>query len=191
MNLPKSIETERLVLRHWSDDDVAPFAAMNADPAVMEHFPSVKSSEESLKEFQSIQDHFQKRGYGFWAVSEKQGSRFIGFIGLRYIDFDLPFTPAVEIGWRLAKAFWGKGYATEGAMAALKFGFDELLLKEIVSFTAKSNVRSQRVMEKIGMRRDVHGDFQHPKLPKGHPLRSHVLFRISGTLVNPVKVTDG
>lgn len=179
MKLPMTIETERLVLRQWRKEDIALFAQMNADSKVMEFFPAIKSYDESLAEYQRIQDHFAKRGYGFWAVSENDGADFIGFVGLRYIDFDLPFAPAVEIGWRLARASWGKGYATEGALAALKFGFEILRLKEIVSFTSEINVPSRRVMEKIGMSRDLCGDFQHPKLPEGHRLRSHVLYRIS------------
>jgi 3-dehydroquinate dehydratase / shikimate dehydrogenase len=119
--------TKNLILRPWHEADLEPFAAMNADPRVMEFFPTPKTYEESLKEYKSILAHFEKHGYGWWAVSVKHGSPFIGFIGLRYIDFPAAFTPAVEVAWRLEFDHWGKGYATEGALAALKYGFEQLL----------------------------------------------------------------
>ncbi len=173
-----TITTKRLILRPWKEEDLEPFAAMNADPRVMECFPSVKSYEESAEEYYRIIEKFKKDGYCFWAVSVINGADFIGFIGLHKVSFTAHFTPAVEIGWRLCFDQWGKGYATEGAKACLKYGFEKLNLPEIVSFTVPQNVRSRAVMEKIGMHRDPKDDFDHPKLPEGHPLRRHVLYRI-------------
>jgi len=178
------IQTERLILRLWTKDDLLPFAAMNADPRVMEYFPAVKTFEESLKEYQSILDHFEKHGYGWWAVSERNKNHFIGFIGLRYLDFSAPFTPAIEVAWRLAYDYWGKGYATEGAKASLEYGFKILRLKEIIAFTSTPNIRSQNVMKKIGMHHDPKDDFDHPKLSLEHPLRRHVLYRITSEEYN-------
>lgn len=175
------IKTARLILRPWTDEDLEPFAMMNADPRVMEYFPSTKSYEESLTEYRVILDHFKKHGYGLWAVSEHGKTNFIGFIGLSYIDFPAAFTPTVEVGWRLAYEYWGKGYATEGAKASLKYGFEVLNLQEIISFTSVQNLRSRAVMEKIGMLRDPKDDFDHPKLPEGHRLRRHVLYRLKQT----------
>lgn len=172
------IRTKRLILRQWYEEDLESFAALNADTRVMEYFPSVKTFEESTKEYEAILEHFKKQGYGFWAVSERSKTNFIGFIGLRYIDFSASFTPAVEIGWRLAYDYWGKGYATEGAHASLKYGFEILKLPEIISFTSTHNARSQAVMKRIGMHRNPQEDFDHPKLPKEHKLSRHVLYRI-------------
>jgi len=172
------IRTERLILRSWDKEDLKPFAAMNADPRVMEYFPSVKSFDESREEYYRIEQGFEKYGWGYWAVSVVNGPHFIGFVGLKHVNFDAHFTPAVEIGWRLLFEEWGKGYATEGALASLKFGFETLNLKEIVSFTAVQNMRSRAVMEKIGMHHDSSDDFDHPKLSEGHPLRRHVLYRL-------------
>ncbi len=155
------------------------FAQLNADPRVMEHFPSVKSLEESTREYEAILEHFKIHGYGWWAVSERNKTNFIGFIGLRYIDFPALFTPAFEIAWRLAYNYWGKGYATEGANAALEYGFDVIKLSEIISFTSVPNIRSQAVMERIGMHHDPKDDFDHPKLPEDHWLKRHVLYRLS------------
>lgn len=175
------IQTKRLILRQWGDEDLEPFAKLNADPRVMEFFPSVKTFEESSKEYEAILEHFKKHSYGWWAVSEINQSNFIGFIGLRYIDFPAAFTPAIEIAWRLAYEYWGKGYATEGAKAALAYGFETLQLPEIVSFTAVQNTRSIRIMEKIGMHHDPKDDFDHPKLPKEHKLNRHVLYRLEAS----------
>jgi len=172
------ITTSRLVLRPWQEEDLEPFAILNADPRVMEHFPSVLSREESDSFAHAIIEHFQQRGWGLWAVSLCNEANFIGFIGLSYITFEAPFTPAVEVGWRLAYDHWGKGYATEGALASLQFGFETLLLDEIISVTAVCNERSKRVMECIGMTHNARDDFDHPKLPEGHRLRRHVLYRI-------------
>lgn len=173
-----AIETERLILRPWCEEDLDPFFQLNADPRVMEFFPSVKSYEETAEEFRLIRGSFETNGWGFWAASLIESSQFIGFIGLKNVGFTANFTPAVEIGWRLAYEYWGKGYATEGAKASLQYGFETLHLNEIVSFTAVNNMRSRRVMEKIGMSHDEKNDFDHPKLPEGHALRKHALYRI-------------
>jgi RimJ/RimL family protein N-acetyltransferase len=171
------LSTERLLLRPWRPEDREPFARLNADPRVMEYFPAVLTREESDAGADRIHDHFARRGWGFWAVEIAGVTPFAGFIGLGTPRFEAHFTPCTEIGWRLAAEFWGKGYASEGARAALAFGFDRLGLTEIVSFTAVSNARSRRVMERIGMVRDVSGDFDHPNVPVGSPVRPHVLYR--------------
>lgn len=174
------IKTERLLLRHWCEEDIAPFAELNADPKVMEYFQSVKSYQETLEEFARIKDGFTTFGWGLWAASLIDDGTFIGFIGLTNVGFTAPFTPAVEIGWRLNAAHWGKGYATEGAKAVLNYGFAHLELNEIVSYTAVGNTRSRHVMEKIEMIHDEKNDFDLSvsKLPEGHPLRKQVLYRI-------------
>lgn len=178
MNLPSELRTERLLLRRWREADRAAFAAMNADPRVMEHFPAMLSRAESDALADGIEARFQERGFGLWAVEVVGDAPFIGFVGLSVPRFETAFTPCVEIGWRLAAEHWGRGYAPEGARAALAFGFDALGLAEIVSFTVPANVRSRRVMEKIGMTHDPGGDFDHPLLPEGHRLMRHVLYRI-------------
>lgn len=171
------IKTDRLLLRPWKQEDLIPFAELNADPRVREYFPGILTSEESNDLVEFFSEHIAKFGFGFWAVSLIETDEFIGFIGLQNVTFEAPFTPAVEIGWRLAHAHWGKGYATEGAKAALNYGFLQLKLKEIVSFTTVKNLRSRHVMEKLGMTRDVNDDFDHPNLKDGHPLKNHVLYR--------------
>ena len=172
------IRTSRLRIRPWRDDDFDPYAAMNADPRVMEFFPSVLSREESQARFAQGHARMAESGYGLWPVEVIGGAPFIGMVGLADPDFRAPFMPAVEIGWRLAAAHWGRGYATEAARAVLAYGFERLALPEIVSFTTVANVRSRRVMEKLGMRRSPEDDFLHPKLPEGHPVRPHVLYRL-------------
>ena len=172
------VRTERLILRPWRDEDLAPFAAMNADPEVMRHFPAPLTREQSDALVGRIRERFATRGWAQWAVEVPGVAPFAGFIGLSVPSFEAPFMPCVEIGWRLATACWGRGYATEGAKAALAFGFDTLKLPEIVSFTAADNHPSCRVMERIGMRRDPADDFDHPSLPGGHRLRRHVLYRL-------------
>lgn len=172
------LESERLVLRSWREEDREPFAAMNADPRVMEFFPSVQTREQSDLLVNRAAEVFREHGFQFWACEEKASGRFIGFIGLSRPMFEAAFQPCVEIGWRLAHHAWGKGYATEGAKRALRYGFEELGLPEIVSFTATTNLRSIHVMEKIGMKRDVGGTFAHPRVPVGHALSVHVLYRI-------------
>ena len=178
-----TIKTKRLILRPWKQEDFEPFAQMNGDPRVMECFPSALTRAESDGYAQKFMDEIQSQGWGLWAVSVIGGADFIGFIGLRPVPFEASFTPAVEIGWRIAHEFWNQGYATEGASAAIKYGFETLHLKEIVSFTAVQNARSRRVMEKIGMHHDPKDDFDHPKLPEGHRLRRHVLYRISHSCI--------
>ena len=176
-----TIRSERLILRPWQDDDLGPFAQMNADPRVREFFPGLLSREESDAFAKFMSDHIERYGWGFWIASLIQTGEFIGFIGLEDVHFQAPFnkfTPAVEIGWRLAFNHWGKGYATEGAKRALQYGFEQLKLEEIVSFTAVQNIRSRHVMEKIGMHRKEDDDFDHPKLSNGHPLQKHVLYRL-------------
>jgi ribosomal-protein-alanine N-acetyltransferase len=170
------LETERLSLRRWRESDREPFAALNADPEVMEHFPALLSRDESDALVGRIEEGFEERGFGLWAV-EAEGT-FIGFTGLTVPRFTAGFTPCVEIGWRLARRAWGYGYATEAATAALGDAFGRLGLEEVVSFTAVQNLRSQAVMRRIGMSRDLAGDFDHPVLPEGSPLRRHVLYRI-------------
>jgi RimJ/RimL family protein N-acetyltransferase len=152
---------------------------MNADPRVMEFFPALMTPEESDASVDRAEAHFAAHGFGVWAVELPGTADFIGFIGLWHPTIETHFTPCVEIGWRLAFEHWGRGYATEGALASLQFGFETLDLEEIVSYTAPVNVRSRHVMEKIGMIRDEAGDFDHPRVPEGHPLRRHVLYRKS------------
>lgn len=173
-----TIKTERLILRPWQENDFERFAKLNADPRVMEFFPGLLSQEESNQLAKRICTAMKQQGWGLWAASIPDIADFIGYIGLAPVNFVADFTPAVEVGWRLAYEFWDKGYATEGAKAAIKYGFETLSLEEIVSFTATQNKRSRNVMEKIGMHHSQKDDFDHPKLAEGHPLRNHVLYRI-------------
>ena len=173
--LPREIPTERLLLRRWIAADRDPFADMNADRRVMEHFPSVLTRAESDAMVERIEAHFERHGFGLWAVEVRAGSPFIGFVGLSVPAFQAHFTPCVEVGWRLAAEHWGHGYATEAARAAVKFGFGELALKEIVSFTVPENERSRRVMERLSMTHDPMDDFDHPTQPDQ---RRHVLYRL-------------
>jgi len=174
-----TLQTERLRLRRWRDSDRAPFAALNADPVVMEHMPSLLDRARCDDWVDRIEEHFDSRGFGLWAVEVPRVADFVGFVGIQVPSFEADFTPCVEIGWRLARAHWGRGYATEGARAALAFGFEEVGLDEIVAFTVPANQRSQRVMEKLGMRRSPAEDFDHPRMPEGHRLRRHILYRIA------------
>jgi RimJ/RimL family protein N-acetyltransferase len=173
------IETRRLFLRRWRESDREPFARMNADPRVMEFYPILISRQDSDATMDRIAAHFEQHGYGMCAAELRDSGAFAGYIGLSITAIETHFTPCVEIAWSLAPEFWGRGLATEGAAAALSYGFETLKLNEIVSFTAPANVRSRRVMEKIGMRYDPEGDFDHPQLPEGHPLRRHVLYRLT------------
>ena len=173
------LTTSRLVLRDWRDGDRAPFAALNADPAVMEHFPAPLSRRESDEFVDRIRAGLAARGFGLWAVEVAGTGQFIGFTGLAVPGFDAPFMPAVEIGWRLSRPAWGHGYATEAATRVLDFAFGEAGLSEIVSFTSVPNVRSQAVMRRIGMTHDPVDDFEHPRLEEGHRLRHHVLWRMT------------
>jgi RimJ/RimL family protein N-acetyltransferase len=173
------IETERLLLRPWRDSDREPWAAMNADPRVREFFPGPLDRERSDASIDLFTRRFAHDGFCFWAMEEKATGAFAGFTGLSRVDFEAAFTPCVEIGWRLARPFWGRGFASEAARGSLDYGFATLRLPEIVAFTTAGNTRSRRVMERIGMRRDPHGDFIHPKLPPDHPLQPSVLYRIT------------
>ena len=175
----RTIATARLQLRRWRDEDRVPFAELNADPRVTEHLPAPLSRAESDALIARIEAHFEQHGFGLWAVEIPGVAPCAGFAGLSIPGFQAHFTPCVEIGWRLASACWGAGYATEAARAALAFGFGELGLREIVSFTVPANVRSRRVMEKLGMSHQLEDDFDHPALPAGHPLRPHVLYRLA------------
>ena len=172
-----TLRTERLVLRPWRPSDVAPFAALNADPVVMEHFPACLTHAETEALVARIDAHFARHGFGLWAVEVPGVTGFAGYVGLAVPRFEAHFTPCVEVGWRLARAAWGKGYATEGAREALDFAFGRAGLAEVVSFTALPNHRSIAVMERLGMVRDPDEDFDHPALPEGHRLRRHVLYR--------------
>lgn len=176
------IETERLILRRWLESDKAPFAAINADPRVMEHFPAVLDAAASDAMIERIEAGFEREGFGLWAVERRDTGEFIGFVGLAKPSFTAHFTspesPAVEVGWRLAPDAWGNGFASEAARAALQFGFDQLGLSEIVSFTARQNERSQAVMRRIGMTCSGDDDFAHPALGENHRLSEHVLFRL-------------
>jgi ribosomal-protein-alanine N-acetyltransferase len=175
---PTTIETERLVLRRWRVEDSEPFAALNADPVVMEYFVSTLGRGESDHLIDRIEAGFADHAFGLWALEVKANREFIGFTGLSVPSFEAAFTPAVEIGWRLARGAWGNGYATEAANAALREGFVEHRLPEVVSFTYEKNARSRAVMERLNMRRDPSDDFDHPALV-GHPLARHVLYRIT------------
>jgi RimJ/RimL family protein N-acetyltransferase len=172
------LETDRLLLRRWKASDREPFAEINADPRVMEFFPSLLSREESDLFVDRIETHFDNHGFGLFATELKREAKFIGFIGLLIASFQAHFTPCVEIGWRLAAPYWGRGLATEGSRKVVQFAFERLRLDSIVSFTVPQNVASIRVMEKLGMTRNPTDDFDHPRLPEGHPLRRHVLYRL-------------
>jgi len=171
-------ETDRLRLRQWLPADREPFAALNADPNVMEFFPAILDRAASDAIADRCESLIAERGWGFWAAEEKESGQFIGFVGLHTPSPELPFSPCVEIGWRLATRYWNKGFATEAARGALRVGFELLRLKEIVSFTAVRNLRSRAVMEKLGMA-EAPGTFEHPHLAEGHALRLHCLYRLS------------
>jgi RimJ/RimL family protein N-acetyltransferase len=178
MNGIPTLSSGRICLRPWREADRDAFAALNADPRVMEFFRSTLRRNESDALADGIETHLRERNYGLWALEVPGVAPFIGFTGLHYAQFSAPFTPCVEIGWRLAYDYWGHGYATEAARMALAHGFGPLALGEIVSFTSVTNLRSRAVMERLGMRRDPADDFDRPALPEGHPLRKHVLYRL-------------
>ncbi len=173
------LHTDRLLLRGWRESDLAPFAALNADPVVMAHFPSTLTRQQSDAMVQRQHEHWADGGPALWAAERLDTGAFIGFIGFARANFDATFTPCVEVGWRLATDHWGQGLAVEGARAALAFGFGSSGLDEIVSFTSVGNRNSRRVMEKLGLRHDPADDFDHPNVPAGHRLRRHVLYRLS------------
>ncbi len=169
--------TKRLLLRRWCEQDRAPFAAMNADAQVMRHFPAPLTARESDALIANIEEHFERHGFGLWALESKTSGELLGFTGLCFVSFDAHFTPAVEVGWRLRRSAWGHGYASEAALASLAFGYEQLDVEEIVSFTSTRNERSRAVMERIGMTRDEAGDFAHPLVAAESPLAEHVLYR--------------
>jgi RimJ/RimL family protein N-acetyltransferase len=178
------VATARLVLRPFEDMDRAPFFALNTHPLVVESLGSAPTRAESDDMIERYSAEMVREGWGLWAVGEGADggggaavAAFVGMVGLHRVRPEMPCAPAVEIGWRLHPDFWGRGYATEAAAAALRFGFEEAGLNEIVAFTTTLNTRSQAVMARIGMRRDVDGDFDHPSVPEGSPLRRHVLYR--------------
>ena len=178
MTTPQLV-TERLLLREWRDSDRPAYAALNADPEVMRHFPSTLTAQQSSEMIDRMISAWNERGFGLWAVERRDSGDFIGFVGLAVPLWEAPFTPCVEVGWRLAKEHWGNGFAPEAALAALHWAFANIDPPggEIVSFTTEANVNSQRVMAKIGMRRDPDGDFDHPLVPDWSG-RRHVLYRI-------------
>ena len=171
-------DTTRLAFRAWQDRHRAPFAAMNADPEVMRYFPALLSAEQTNAGVDIWCQQFAERGWSNWAVELQDTGEFIGFIGLSVPRRQLPFSPCVEIGWRLKRSAWGRGYATEGAKACLRVGFDQLGFEEIVSFTTLTNLPSIAVMKRIGMS-NAHADFEHPAVPEGNPLRPHCLYKIT------------
>ena len=178
MNAPIEFETQRLLLRQWRAADRKPFAALNADPIVMAHFPALLTREESDAVADRCERLIAERGWGAWACEIKSTGEFIGFVGLHIPRDDLPVSPCVEILWRLAYAHWSQGFATEAARSALRVGFEVLRLPEIVSFTVPSNSRSRAVMERLGMQMDA-ATFEHPGVPEGHVLRTHCNYRLS------------
>lgn len=172
------MRTDRLLLRRWRDSDHEPFSRLNSDPRVMEFYPSLLSRDQSDRMIDRCEDHFAKHGFGLFAVELLEQGSFIGYIGLAAVTFPAAFTPCIEIGWRLAADHWSKGLATEGARKVVRHAFEELKLQSLVSFTAVTNVRSRRVMEKLHMSHGPADDFDHPRLPEGHRLRRHVLYRL-------------
>jgi RimJ/RimL family protein N-acetyltransferase len=171
------LETPHLRLRAWQESDREPFRRMNADPRVMEFFAGVLSHADSDAMIERIQGHMAQHNFGFFAAELRATGEFIGVVGLARVPWEAHFTPCVEIGWRIAPAHWNQGLATEGARECLRYAFEDLALAEVVAFTVPANVRSRRVMEKLGMSHDPADDFDHPRLPEGHPLQRHVLYR--------------
>ncbi|HUK11061.1 MAG TPA: GNAT family N-acetyltransferase [Stellaceae bacterium] len=172
------LRTPRLLLREWRDSDLDAFAAMAADPEVMRYLLPLEGRAASDVLAARIRAHLAEHRFGFWAVELSDIAPFIGMVGLSVVGFESHFTPAVEVGWRLARSHWARGYATEAAAAALDHGFRQLGFREVVAFTAPANHRSRRVMERLHMTCSEHDDFDHPRVPEGHPLRRHVLYRI-------------
>jgi RimJ/RimL family protein N-acetyltransferase len=172
------LETERLVLRRWTEKDLEPFAAMNADPAVMEFLAAPLTRAQSEAFVDRIERTFDERGFGLWALERKDTGDFVGFTGLFPVRADIPPKGEIEVGWRLARPAWGHGFASEAARAACAFGFGPAGLDAIMSMTAAVNVRSRAVMERIGMTYDESSDFEHTSLPPGHSLRPHVIYRL-------------
>lgn len=172
------IKTERMILRTWRQDDIEAYYKINQNPKVIEFLRGPLTMQEVSDFINLVNQQYEQTGYTLWAAEEKSSGELMGFIGLNRVKWEAPFSPAVEIGWRLGSQYWQQGYATEGAKAALDYGFNQCALTEIVSFTVPENIRSIRVMEKIGLERDMNGDFAHPKLPPDHRLSKHVLYRL-------------
>lgn len=172
------LRTDRLILRQWKKEDFPAFARMNADPVVMEYYPDTLSEDESNSMAHKLESLISERSWGFWAVETIKENRFIGFVGLHKPTYELPVSPCVEIGWRLAKEYWGSGYATEAAEASLRFAFVNLGLNEVYSFTSVSNKKSRSVMERLNMQ-NTGKNFEHPIIPENHSLREHVLYKIT------------
>ena len=172
------METQRIILRQWKDEDYPKFAALNADLSVMEFFPKPLIHQESDDMADKIRSLLEQRGWGFWALELKGNGEFIGFTGLHIPTAKLPFSPCVEVGWRFAKRYWGFGYASEAASEALRFAFNSLKLDEVVSFATLRNLRSQSVMRKIGMA-NINQNFLHPDIDSDSLLSEHVLFKIN------------
>lgn len=179
------IETDRILLREWEPGDVEHFARMNADPLIMEYFPRVLDEADTKKLVKRFQDHFKQHGFGLYALECRKTGAFMGFVGLSVVRDVFPFAGEVEIAWRLEYEFWGKGFASEAARAVIDYAFNTLKLKELVAFSVYDNTRAIHVMEKLGMKRDPKGDFSYPKLPKGHPLGDHVLYRLKAEDYKP------
>jgi RimJ/RimL family protein N-acetyltransferase len=171
-----TLHTERLTLRPWRESDLDPWTAMNADPEVREHYPDLLTPAQSTESMTRFQTDIERRGYGLWAVEVRATGAFIGYTGLEPVPAGLPFT-GMEVGWRLTRAAWGHGYATEAGRASIAYAFTNLARPEVVSMTAATNVRSQAVMRRLGLTRDPADDFDHPRVPTG-PLRRHVLYRL-------------
>lgn len=175
--MPYLLTTPRLGLRRWQPADLGPFAEMNADPAVREFFPNLMTREQTAESIRRIETHFDQHGYGFYALDVLETGEFIGFTGLVYLDsFEAWFVPCVEIGWRLRRDAWGRGYAPEAAQACLTYAWNILKLPRVYAYTAESNAKSRRVMQKIGM--TLSGQFDHPTIEAGHPLQRHVVYEI-------------
>lgn len=170
------LETERLILRRWRSGDREPWAAMNADPEVMGYYERRLTVAESDARIERLEQHFDDHGFGEYAVERRADGVFLGMVGLATLEAPIPLAPGVEAGWQLARHAWGQGYATEAARAAMDDGFARLGLKEIVAFTATTNLPSQAVMDRIGMTRRPDLDFDHPMLPEGHILRRHLVW---------------
>jgi RimJ/RimL family protein N-acetyltransferase len=178
-----ALRTARLLLRQWRDEDVAAFAELSADPAVMEYLRPLPDRASGEAWAAQARDHWHQHGFGQWVVEVPAEASFIGVVGLNVVPYEAPFTPAVEIAWRILQAYWGQGYATEAAQAALDYGFATLGLTEIVALTVPANWRSRRVMERLGMVRSPEEDFDH-RLPEG-PLKRHVLYRLRNPNAGP------
>jgi RimJ/RimL family protein N-acetyltransferase len=178
-NYPTMLRTRRLILRQWQESDFLPYARLNADQRVMEFMLGTMTEEETRQSIENIEKHFDAHGFGRWAVEIAESEKFIGFVGINIPTYTLPFSPCVEVAWRICANEWGKGYAPEAANEAMRDGFERVGLQEIVSFTTLTNLKSRRVMEKLGMQYCPAEDFDHPMVSEGHHLRRHVLYRMS------------